>query len=53
VVQGFSPLFPMVDTDSAYSILLSEEAAGGDGGHEVDLYLTDGPDQPLRPLTPS
>jgi len=53
VVQGFSPLFPMVDTDSAYSILLSEEAAGEDGGHEVDLYLTDGPDQPLRPLTPS
>jgi hypothetical protein len=50
VVQGFSQLFPMVDTESAYCILLSEEAASG-SGHEVDLYVTDGPDQPLRPLT--
>jgi Sulfatase len=49
VVQGFSQLFPMVDTESAYSILLSQEAASG-AGHQVDLYVTDGPDQPLRPL---
>ncbi|HEY8058848.1 MAG TPA: sulfatase-like hydrolase/transferase, partial [Acidimicrobiales bacterium] len=50
VVQGFSPLFPMVDTESAYSVLLSQEAASG-GSHQVDLYVTDGPAQPLRPLT--
>ena len=40
----------MVDTESAYSILLSQEAASG-AGHQVDLYVTDSPDQPLRPLT--
>ena len=41
----------MIDTDSAYSVLLSEDAAGDGGDHQVDLYVTDGPDQPLRPLT--
>ena len=50
VVAGFSRLFPMIDTDSAFSILLAQDAAGA-GGHAIDLYLTDGPDATLRPLT--
>jgi hypothetical protein len=50
VVQGFSQLFPMIDTDSAFSVLLDQDVVAG-GGHEVDLFVTDGPDAPLRPLT--
>jgi hypothetical protein len=50
VVQGFSQLFPMLDTDSAFSVLLDQDVVAGDG-HEIDLFVTDGPDAPLRPLT--
>ena len=49
IVAGFSRLFPMLDTDTAFSILLAQDGIDG-GGHEVDLYLTDGPGRPLRPL---
>ncbi|HYF46664.1 MAG TPA: sulfatase-like hydrolase/transferase, partial [Acidimicrobiales bacterium] len=49
VVQGFSQLFPMVDTESAFAVLLDQEVAAG-GPHEVELFVTTGADQPLRPL---
>jgi hypothetical protein len=49
-VQGFSQLFPMVDTDSAFSVLLAEDVVAGGGPHDVELFVTTGPDQPLRPL---
>jgi hypothetical protein len=48
VVQGFSQLFPTVDTDSAFSILLDQEVAAQT--HDVELFVTTGPDEPLRPL---
>jgi hypothetical protein len=48
VVQGFSQLFPRVDTESAFSILLDQEVAAET--HEVELFVTTGPDEPLRPL---
>jgi len=49
VVQGFSRLFPMIDTDTAFSIQLDQGVVGGEG-HEIDLYVLDGPTGPLHPL---
>lgn len=51
VVQGFSQLFPMIDTGSAFSVLLAQEVVAGGEPHDVELFVTDGPDAPLRPLT--
>lgn len=51
VVQGFSQLFPMIETDSAYSLLLAEDVVAGGEPHDVELYVTTGPGDPLRPLT--
>jgi hypothetical protein len=50
VIQGFSQLFPMVETDSAFCMLLDEDVATS-GPHDVELFVTDGPGEPLRPLT--
>lgn len=50
VVQGFSPLFPMIDTDHAFSILVDQGVVGGEG-HQIDLYVIEGPAGPLHPLT--
>ena len=49
VVQGFSQLFPLVDSDTAFSVLLDQAVATSDA-HEVQLFVTEGADQPLRPL---
>jgi hypothetical protein len=53
VVEGFSPLFPLVDTESAFSVLLAEDVVAEGGPHDVQLFVTTGPDAPLRPLTTS
>ncbi len=50
VIEGFSPLFPMLDTDTAFSILLAQDVVGA-GLHDIDLYVTDDPGAPLRPLS--
>jgi hypothetical protein len=49
VVQGFSRLFPMLDTDTAFSILLDQDVVGGEG-HTIDLYVLDSSTGPLHPL---
>jgi hypothetical protein len=49
VVQGFSRLFPMLDTDTAFSILLDQDVVGGEG-HTIDLYVLDASTGPLHPL---
>jgi hypothetical protein len=50
VVEGFSKLFPMVDTDAAFSVLLDQDVVAGGGRHEIELFVTTGPGAPLRPL---
>jgi len=49
VVEGFSPLFAMLDTDAAFSILVDQDVVGGEP-HDIDLYVTEGPGGPLHPL---
>ncbi len=49
VVQGFSRLFPMLDTDTAFSVLVDQDVVG-DGGHAIDLYVIESPTGPLLPL---
>ena len=49
VVAGFSPLFVMLDTDTAFSILADQDVVGGEP-HDIDLYVTEGPGGPLHPL---
>jgi hypothetical protein len=51
VVQGFSRLFPMIESETAFSVLLDQSVVAGGGPHEVEAYVTTGADQPLRPLT--
>jgi len=50
VVQGFSQLFPMVDTDRAFSVLLAQDVVADGEPHVIDVYVTDGPNEELRPL---
>ncbi len=49
VVQGFSRLFPMLDTDTAFSILLDQDVVGAEG-HDIDLFVLESPTGPLHPL---
>lgn len=48
VVRGYSALFPMVDTDRAFSVLFDQDMVTTEG-HDVEVFLTDGPGGPLRP----
>jgi hypothetical protein len=50
-VVGFSALFPGIESDTSFGLLLAEEVVAGGTPHDVDLYLATTPDRPLRPLT--
>jgi len=49
VVRGFSRLFPMLDTDTAFSVLVDQDVVG-DGAHAIDLYVIESSTGPLLPL---
>lgn len=50
VVVAYSPLYPILGRDTAFSALFDQGTVTGDG-HELGLFLAGGPDVALRPLT--
>ncbi len=50
-VAGYSALFPGIDSETSFGLLLAEDVVAGGGPHDVDLFLATTPDAPLRPLT--
>jgi Sulfatase len=49
VVGGFSPLYREEDGDRGFALLLDQDRVRADG-NTIEVFVTDGPGQPLHPI---